>query len=60
MQNIHEGGGVSTKTVLIIVVSLILLNIILLLCYRRIQKREMREDMKMQVNSAVSQYFALS
>jgi len=36
MTNIHQGGGVSTKTVLIIVVSLIVLNIVLLLCYRRI------------------------
>jgi len=58
-----EGGifnGVDVMTVVYIVIGLILFNICLLYCYRRVQKREMQEDMKMQVNSAVSQYFALS
>lgn len=36
MKDIREGSGVSTKTVLIIVISLILFNIVLLLCYRRV------------------------
>ena len=58
-----KGGifnGVDTMTVVYIVIALVLFNICLLYCYRRVQKREIKEDMKMQVNSAVSQYFALS
>ena len=52
--------GIHGKTIIYIIVGLILLNIILIYCYRRISQREMKEDMRMHVNSAVSQYFALS
>jgi hypothetical protein len=55
-----EGTGITFKMIFMIVVGMVFLNLCLLFLYRRIQKREMKEDMKMQVNSAVSQYFALS
>lgn len=43
-----------------IVVILIILNVIIIYCYRRHAKREMQGEMQMQIESAVSQYFALS
>ena len=52
--------GVDITTVILIVLALVLLNVILIYCYRRISQREMKENMRMHVNSAVSQYFALS
>lgn len=52
--------GIQGMTVVYIVVGLIVLNIVLIYCYRRISQREAKEDMRMHVNSAVSQYFALS
>lgn len=58
----HESiiQGIQGMTIVYIIVGLILLNIILIYCYRRFSQREMKEDMRMHVNSAVSQYFALS
>jgi hypothetical protein len=52
--------GISGMTIVYIVLGLIVLNIFLIYCYRRMSQREMKEDMRMHVNSAVSQYFALS
>lgn len=52
--------GINGTTIVYIVLGLILLNVVLIYCYRRISQREMKEDMRMHVNSAVSQYFALS
>jgi len=46
--------------IMYIVLALIILNVVLIYCYRRVSQREMKEDMRMHVNSAVSQYFALS
>ena len=43
-----------------VVIFLIVVNIVLILLYRRCSNKEMENDMQMQVNSAVSQYFALS
>lgn len=46
--------GVTGTRMLWIVFGLILFNVVLIYCYRRFTKREMNEEMKMQVNSAVS------
>ena len=43
-----------------IIIALIIVNIIFLYCYRRHSKREMHSDMQVQIESAVSQYYALS
>lgn len=51
---------ISRTFVFYVVFALIILNVILIYCYRRVSQREMKEDMRMHVNSAVSQYFALS
>ena len=50
------GGGVIVAIILV----LALLNVIIVYCYRRYAKREMQNEMQMQIESAVSQYFALS
>lgn len=31
-----------------------------LFCYRRMMRREMQKEMQLQVNSAISQYYALN
>ncbi|CAG9329323.1 unnamed protein product [Blepharisma stoltei] len=54
----QTGIGVSTL-VMIIIFSAVVLGVILFF-YRRWIKRELNYEMKMQVNSAVSQYIALS
>jgi len=43
-----------------IVLGLIVLNVIIVYCYRRYTRREMHDEMKMQIESAISQYHALS
>ena len=39
---------------------LVFVNILLVLAYRKYLQKEIKEDMKIQVSSAVSQYVALS
>jgi hypothetical protein len=52
--------GISMGTIVSIVIGLIFLNFIIIFCYRRLARRKMHDEMQVQVNSAVSQYFALS
>jgi len=50
----------SVNLLIIIVVCLIVVNVILIYCYRRCQKREMEENLGMQVSNAVSHYIAVN
>jgi len=43
-----------------IVIALILINVVIVYCCRRKAKRDMNNEMQMQIESAVSQYFALT
>jgi len=43
-----------------IVTVLILINVVIVYCCRRKAKRDMNNEMQMQIESAVSQYFALT
>lgn len=52
--------GIKPGIIVAIVIGLILFNAIIVYCYRRQSKREMQGEMQMQIESAVSQYFALS
>jgi hypothetical protein len=52
--------GIRSGVIVAIVILLVLANIIIVYCYRRYSKREMQNEMQMQIESAVSQYFALS
>ena len=57
---LQNDGGIKSSVIVAIVVVLVLLNVIIVYCYRRYSKREMNNEMQMQIESAVSQYFALS
>ena len=52
--------GIKGGVIVAIVIVLILLNVLIVYCYRRYSKREMQTEMQMQIESAVSQYFALT
>ena len=54
------GSGVTRTVLIFVVVFLVLLNVAIIMLYRRCHNRELKQNMHMQVNSAVSQYFALS
>jgi hypothetical protein len=43
-----------------LIIGLVIVNVIIILCYRKYLQKELDQDMKMGVQSAVSQYVALS
>ncbi len=57
---IEAKSGISGKTVFAIIVVVVAINAVLIYCYRRYTKREMKEEMQLQISSMMSQYFALS
>jgi hypothetical protein len=57
---LNSTKGVTRSVLIMVVLFLVALNIVIILLYRRCQNRELKQNMEMQVNSAVSQYFALS
>ena len=52
--------GISGNALIIVVILLVIVNLLLIVLYRRCTNKEFNDDMQLQVNSAVSQYFALS
>lgn len=57
---VGQSTGITQKTFFEIVVVLILINLSVIIVYRKWLNRELEKDMKLQVSSAVSQYVALS
>lgn len=55
-----KSEGITGNVLIFVVVLLVLVNIVLIILYKKCTKKELKEDMQLQVNSAVSQYFALS
>ena len=53
-------SGTSKMIVFVIIPAVILLNVVIVYCCRRKQKREFRETMDMQIESTINQYKALS
>jgi len=53
-------GRISAKMVVWIILGAILINVILIYCYRRYSQRELKEEMHLQISSMMSQYFALT
>lgn len=51
--------GINTSTLLLIIFALVIINVGIIVCYKRYAKKEMDEKIEMHINSAVSQYFAL-
>ena len=56
----EDDFDLSPAYIVTLVVVLILLNVIIVYCCRRKAKRDMQNEMNMQIESAVSQYFALT
>lgn len=56
----NEPEGITGNVLIAVVVLLVLVNVLMIFLYRRCTKRDMKDDMQLRVNSAVSQYFALS
>ena len=42
------------------ILGLVVVNVVLIICYRRYLNKELKNEMNVQVSSAVSQYIALS
>lgn len=57
---VEQEKAITASAIVGVVVFLILLNVTIVYCYRRHSKREMQQEMNIQIESAVSQYFALS
>ena len=57
---IESKNGIRGSVIFVMVVGLILINIVVVYCYRRYTRREMQSEMNTQIESAVSQYFALT
>jgi len=55
-----EPEGITGNVLIVVVVLLVLVNVAMIFLYRKCTNRDMKDDMQLQVNSAVSQYFALS
>jgi hypothetical protein len=51
---IDREQGIQAGTIVAVVIGLILLNIMIVYCYRRHSKREMQQEMNIQIDSAVS------
>lgn len=49
-----EPEGITGNILIVVVILLVLINIVMILIYRRCTNREMKDDMQLQVNSAVS------
>lgn len=46
--------GIRSGVIIAIVIILVLANIVIVYCYRRYSKREMQNEMQIQIESAVS------
>lgn len=57
---VDDDNMVTVSEIICLVLGLILLNVVVVYCCRRRAKREMKNAMNVQIESQVSQYFALS
>ena len=57
---VYDEDSLSVVSVVVIVGFVILLNCMVVYCYRRHTKREMAAEMQMQIESAVNQYAQLA
>jgi hypothetical protein len=52
-------GGTSGWVIFFIIFSLVLFMVVVLFFYKRMIRREMSKELQLQVNTTISQYFAL-
>jgi len=60
LSDLLPSDGVSGGAVVMIIVIMVILNAILIVVYRKCLDKEIEEEKKMQMSSAISQYVALS
>ena len=53
-ESASTGWGINSKTIIMVVAVLIIVNILIVYCYRRYARREMQREMHVQIESAVS------
>jgi hypothetical protein len=58
--SLPAGGNITGGFIVVIMIAVILVNIMIVYCYRRKTKREMQITMQTHIESAANQYFALS
>lgn len=59
-EDVADEDSMDVQALIYVIVLLIVVNIILVIAYRSCLQKEIQNDMKLQVSSAVSQYVALS
>jgi len=59
-ENDPRSGKMRPRTIIMIIALVIVVNLVIIYCYRRYAKKEMREEMQLQISSIMSQYLALS
>ena len=57
--NVTQKKSFSVGPIVLLAIVLVILNVLIIVCYRRYSKREIHERMNLQISTAVSQYFAL-
>lgn len=58
-EEVARRRGISFGTIVWLLLLLITLSVVFLCCYRRYEKRELKEEMQLQISSMIGQYFAL-
>jgi hypothetical protein len=56
----RTGIAISKAEIIALCAVIIILNVVVVYCCRRRARRDMQNEMNMQIESAVSQYFALT
>ena len=56
----ESSGSIGTGTIIMLVIALVLINALLIYCYRRATRREMKDEINMHMSAMMSQYFALA
>ncbi len=59
-QNLNKADHARVLHIVVAVVMVVILNLLALFMYRKYHKKRVNEELQLQVNSAVSQYFRLS
>lgn len=55
-----KSSTIGSGTVFVLIVALVAINALLIYCYRRYTRRELKDEMQLQISSMMSQYFALA
>lgn len=59
MERKHPEGSIGASTIIGLILAVIIINIVIVYCYRKNTRMAIKEEMQMQINSVMSQYMAL-